>query len=364
MKNSKILSVLSVLMLSGCAFSDDALFPSLFGTEAQENTVKEQQTNVQAPVGESSFKPVEIKSGEFTGTFVGQKVISFRNELSRLQSAIKNYDEQLQDIRQNVTNNAIAYHEVIGNIEAKLQVGTTPGNPKMYALLNEAQNNIQTLDKSSAAIAQLSEKVVADSAMTDYLLGSIRAAYGVSGAVDEDHRQLKILETEANQTAFLFTSLSRELEIDAMRQKQYIEAARNYLTDLRSAVKVGSFISAGSAPVAPTIKSSKRKPLFAQKLTMRKKPLAVVKFNKEDVDYKPAISQAVNAAMNRKPNAEFEVVAVSPAGGSMASKIATKNNATEVFNFIIQQGVSADKISISAKTSEKVKSAEVQVFVK
>ena len=124
------------------------------------------------------------------------------------------------------------YHKTIGTIEAKLQVGTTPGNPQMFTLLQSAQNNIQTMNANTIALERLSSKVTSDSAMTTYLLDSIRAAYSVSGAVDEDHRQLRILENETNQTSILINSLLNEVNSDISRQRQYIESAKNNSGDL------------------------------------------------------------------------------------------------------------------------------------
>lgn len=60
----------------------------------------------------------------------------------------------------------------------------------------------------------------------------------------------------------------------------------------------------------------------------------------------------------------FDVVAVSPAKGSQLSAAAAKNNATQIFQDMIEMGVGAEKINLSAKTSGDVTSSEVQIFVK
>ena len=78
----------SLLLLGGCAFSSDALFPSLVGSSSQEayNAEKNGIDSADLPMlGSSSFEPLEVSKGGDTGTFVGQKVISFRNELTQLQ---------------------------------------------------------------------------------------------------------------------------------------------------------------------------------------------------------------------------------------------------------------------------------------
>ena len=132
----------AMVIVSGCTYSSDALFPSLFGSDAQEE-IAIQETAPEGAVpalGSTNFEPVKISEGSATGTLVGQKVVTFRGELSQLQSSISSNNAQLQQIRASVINNALQYHKVIGMIEAKLQVGTTPGNPQMFAMLQNAQN--------------------------------------------------------------------------------------------------------------------------------------------------------------------------------------------------------------------------------
>lgn len=367
MKNSTMKTVwalVSLTVLSGCAYSSDALFPSLFGSETQEqraisgNQLSE-ETNL--PVGTSNFEPVAIAAGSNTGTFVGQKVLTFRGELSQLQTAIRNNNNQLQQIRGSVINNALQYHKVIGMIEAKLQVGTTPGNPQMFAMLQGAQNNIQVMSANTNALSQLVARASADAANANFLLDSIRAAYNISGAVDEDHRQLRVLENETNQTSILINSLLAEINNDIARQQQYVETSRNYIVELNSAIKSGSF-GVSNSPLA----SSRVAPAgyASGKAATSGKPLFVAKFNKSNVNYKSGLKKAVSSAVSRKPSVIFDIVAISPANGNQLSSANAKNNATQIFQDMIEMGIGADKINISAKTSAEVNSSEVQIFVR
>ena len=81
-RNLCILSCVLIL-LSGCAA--DSPFKSLFGKEATTNYSK----NDLPTLGSTNFEPVEISRVGNTGTLVGQKVIAFRNELTKLQESIK-----------------------------------------------------------------------------------------------------------------------------------------------------------------------------------------------------------------------------------------------------------------------------------
>lgn len=359
------LSAFAMIALNACTYSSDALFPSLFGSDTQEEYAadsKNSSENDLPQLGTTNFQPLDIAQGSNTGTFVGQKVVSFRTDLTQLQASIRKHNEDLQKIRASVINNALQYHKVIGMIEAKLQVGTTPGNPQMYTMLQNAQNNIQVMNSNTIALNQLSQRVASDAAMTSFLADSIKATYGVSGAVDEDHRQLRILENESNQTSILINSLLQEINNDISRQQQYIETAKNYIVVLNSAIKSGSFMGA-PLPVAGTQARGLGQP-YSGTHNISGKPLFVAKFNRQDVKYQDGLRQAVKRALATKPGVFFDVVAVSPANGSALSSSSARNNANNVFQEMIEMGVGADKISLSAKTSDSANASEVHVYVR
>ncbi|MBQ8661676.1 MAG: hypothetical protein IJ482_05050 [Alphaproteobacteria bacterium] len=354
--------MLAVFVMSGCSYSSDALFPSLFGSDEQENIASaapEASADVVPGLGSTNFEPVKVSEGGNTGTFVGQKVVMFRSELTQLQSAIRSNNAQLQQIRASVINNALQYHKVIGMIEAKLQVGTTPGNPNMFAMLDGAQNNIQVMNANTNALSQLAAKVSADAANTDYLVDAIRASYSISGAVDEDHRQLRILENEANQTSILMNSLLNEVNSDIVRQKQYVATASDNIGNLAAAIKVGSY-GVNNVPLSGASAAASHFGASSQAVVGSGSPLFVAKLNKAGTKYKEGLKQAVNSARAKKPSVVFDVVAVSPANGSSAG---AKSNATQIFQDLIDMGVGADKINLSAKTGN-VTSSEVQIFVR
>lgn len=362
----------SLLLLGGCAFSSDALFPSLVGSSSQEayNAEKNGIDSADLPMlGSSSFEPLEVSKGGDTGTFVGQKVISFRNELTQLQNAIRTNNSELQKIRTAAISNASQYHKTVGAIEAKLQVGTTPGNPQMYALLQSAQNNVQQMNVNSNALQQLSARVTSDASVVNNLLDSIRATFSISGAVDEDHRQLRILQNETNQTAILINSLLNEVNSDVSRQIQYNETASSNIVQLDSAIKRGSYGVSNvplSAPMPVITSASRTAPASfnADNTAVAGKPLFVAKFNKGNVNYKDGLRRAVNAAKAKKANVVFEVVAVTPISGGTSARSNAQNQATTIFQEIVNMGVNAERVSLSSRTNAEASSPEVQIFVR
>ena len=363
MKNLVKLS--SILMMTvafgGCSSSSDSVFPSLFGSDVQERTLNEKNmAEADLSLGKTDFKPVYIATVKNTGTFVGQKVVSFHKELTQLQKSIKANNAELQELRTSVINNALQYHKNIGVLETKLQVGTTPGNPQMYEMLSRAQNNIHSMSSYSAALNKLSTKVSADTANTDYLIEAIHSAYGISGAVDEDHRQLRVLENEASQTSVLMHSLLAEVDSDISHQQKYVNSANNRIASLSDAIRIGSYgVENPQLASAPYVRTSSPAREVSSMSSINGKPLFAVNFSSQNVNYKEGLKQAVSSAVAKKQNVIFDVVAVNPVSGASAQDYASK-----IFQDIISMNIPAERINLSSKTDAKASSPSVLVFVR
>ena len=86
------------------------------------------------------------------------------------------------------------------------------------------------------ALDNLSVKVSNDATSTVYLIDSVRAAFHISGAVDEDHRQLRVLQNEAEQLSVTINSLNNQVTDDSARQQQYLASAQSQLSRLNAAI--------------------------------------------------------------------------------------------------------------------------------
>ena len=104
-------------------------------------------------LGSTNFTPAPPTQGAPTGTFVGQKVTQFRGELERLQGQVRTENDQLQQIRRETADHSQRYHTAVAGINAKLQVGTTPGNPILVSQWNASQS---LLDQISSDVARMS----------------------------------------------------------------------------------------------------------------------------------------------------------------------------------------------------------------
>jgi len=61
---------------------------------------------------------------------------------------------------------------------------------------NVAQGQLQAVSNDLDKMNILANEMAGNVAFASYLMDAIHAAYGISGAVDEDHRQLRQLEEQ------------------------------------------------------------------------------------------------------------------------------------------------------------------------
>ena len=365
--------------------ASDALWPSLIGENpagnkgAQANIPASQAEASRQPtlspppppaLGRTNFVPPRVSQGSATGTYVGQRVAELRGELQRLQSQIGQQNTQLQAIRNMTVQHSQNYHGTVAAVNAKLQVGTTPGNPTLVNQWNVAQASLAQVENDIAQMNTLSNGVAGTSTLSAFLLETTRAAYGLSGAIDADHRQLAILEDEVNRTVVLIDRLLNELSEDVSRQSNYLSAERTNLTTLSLAVKNGELLgsSLGNrafSSSAPAVNSSFRSAPVAGGV---RRPLVVIRFDRASVQYEQPLYNAVSRALQRRPNAMFDLVAIAPNRGNAArvalAASSSKKNAETVLRSLSDMGLPLDRVRLSALTSNTAATNEVHIYVR
>ena len=366
----------SALLLASCSFAEETLWPSLDAEDPAAAPASQSAVEVPPPssgadplagLGESDFQSPGVSSGQTTGTLVGQKVGGLRGDLGRLQGQLSQENDKLQTQRANARRYAGAYHGLVGAMNARLQVGTTPGNPELVAQWNQAQAELQQVGASIASLNSLANDSAATAALASFLLESTRATFELRGAVEEDHRQLAVLEDEVNKTVVVLDRLLNELTDDISRTSNYFASERSNLTAMQVAIDNGEYIggSLGNRAFglpAPAPAGG------AASLVGRTQPLAVIRFDRPNVNYEPALFTVVNSALERRPNAGFDLVAVAPAFGDSA-RIAletnkSRRNAESVLRSLVNMGLPADRLTLAATSSAEAQVNEVHLYVR
>jgi hypothetical protein len=309
----------------------------------------------------ATITPIQISAGGDTGTQVNKTIQSIRAQIQGLQQKIGSSAARLAQLRGEGAGAAQAYQSSKARITARLQIGTTRGNPELVAEWNNAQASLDSLSGNINSLNALGTDVTNDSSGAHFALNQIAATRNVSGAVDEDHRQLALLEDETSQTIVLIDRLLKEISDNVQRSTAYAANERSNLTVLSNAIKSGELYGALTTPVASGAMTS-------QQLASAGSPLVVIKFDRPDVDYQQILYAALNQALQARPSAGFEVVAVSPSKGNAASvqiaQTTARRQAQDVMRSMTDMGVPATRLGVASTTDPAAGGNEVRVFVR
>ena len=106
-----------------------------------------------------------------------------------------------------------------------------------------------------------------------------------------------------------------------------------------------------------------KQPTFGETILATRDPLVVIRFVTDDVAYQDELHQAVSAALERKPDALFDVVDLAPSAGSV-NEVALNSNADNVLRSLGEMGLPADRLTRSTVTSVDTDVNEVRIYVR
>jgi len=299
--------------------------------------------------------PTALPDGQVTA--VGQRAAQLREQANALQARVQERAEQIQQARAGAIEMSQRYYSTTAGINARLQVGTTPGNPILRQQWAQAN---QELDRMAGEVGRLSaavSQVQQDASQAAFLLEQVRAAYAVQGAVDEDHRQLAQTEDQVNRTVVTIDRMQSELTEDVRRQTAYVAQERSNLNTLQIAITAGALTgpSLANRPVAMVgTQPVARAP--------GSRPLMTIRFDRPNPAYEQQLYAAVSRVLERRPTATFEVVGVA-AGGDQLAAAAARRQADQVARSLGALGVSTDRVRVSQSVGTGGASNEVLLYI-
>ncbi|MDD4616312.1 MAG: hypothetical protein PHW76_04240 [Alphaproteobacteria bacterium] len=343
-----------------------------------------------------------VNFGPSSGTVVGNRAQGLKDEVVRLRQSVNLNSNEFSILRTSGAAGAVQYHSTVAAITARLQNGTTKGNPILLRQWEEADASLNEVGSSLDKLNSLLVSVDADASVASYLMDSIQAAFDLSGAIDEDHDQLKMLKDETSRMVTQLDYLRNQTTADIQRQQSYLSTERSNLQALAYAISRGEMLGnslanraiivnrptlmqASSAPVssapytapqaapaspvtsgplsdAPVSSSSQMSETSTGHL------LVLVRFNQPNVEYEQQLAQAVGQAIERHPNAEFSVVAVAPSAGDPAETAeqqrTAKRNADEIKRSLIALGLSPSRINVASTLAQTAQSPEVHIYIR
>lgn len=326
-------------------------------------------------VGESYFQP--------TDTIVSRKIEELKSDLFSLQSNITRLSEQLETLEKRNQEQSAEYFASTATISTQLQSGTTPGNPRLIQRLTGAQQSLDGLSSNVAELNTLAVQVANSASIASYLLEASRSTYSLSGAVEEDHARLSQLEDQINNTIVTVDRLLNAVNDNITRTAAYLASERSNLRTLSLAISNGDLYgrSLANRPFSSVPQSTLAQPAaFVDAPTAlaplatpasrpsAPRPLAKIKFDKPEVEYEQPVFVAVSEAMERYPDARFELIAVHPTAGNAAQlaieSTRARRNAEKVLRTLTQMGLPADKVDLSYNADPAAQTNEVHIFIR
>lgn len=340
------------------------------------------------PRNDTIITPQQIDPSQYgtSNSMVSRKVGQLHNDLRALDNMIRGLSGRLVGLQKNSQTKAADYYADVATISLQLQSGTTPGNPRLVKHLGKAQRSLESLSSSVTDFNTLAVEVAGAASTSAFLLEATRATYSLSGALEEDHEKLARLEDSVNNSVVLIDRLLNNVNDDMSRMGAYLSAERSNLRTLSLAVADGAFFgkNLSARPFAhaqPALPQGSNVPPAMQALPGAPMPgmtpasmggqprqLAIIKFDKHNVDYAQPVYTAMSAAMERYPNARFELVAVNPSRGNAAQmaieSTKARRNAEDVLRSITTMGVPAGRIDLKTATLTTAQANEVHIYMR
>ena len=319
-----------------------------------------------------------------TQTMVTRKIGDLAGELGLLQDNVQRLSATLNQLQIDNENIAAEYYASVATVNTQLQSGTTPGNPRLVQRLATAEQNLERFGENVGALNSLALSASDAASRAIFLMEESRAAFNISGAVEEDHKQLAILEDSIANTTLVIERVLNSVNDDILRTGAYLNSERDNLRTLSLAVSNGDLygrslanidysayqpghaVGSSVASVQP-VSHSTPAPVSQEGLSGTVQ-LAKIRFDRPNVDFEEPVYAAVNQALQRYPNAQFDIVAVHPSEGN-AAKVAiettkARRNAQKVLRALSQMGLDMSRANLSYKPSAEATSSEVHLFIR
>jgi hypothetical protein len=145
------------------------------------------------------------------------------------------FEAQLNATRSQINAESSTYSGLVSSITARLQGGTTPGNPELVSQWNQAQARLDAITMGVGQLNSLASQVTTQASVAGYLVDNVRATFSVGGAVDEDHRNLRSIEAATTRSIQDVDRLISEIA----RQNSYLARERGNLAALSYGINMG-----------------------------------------------------------------------------------------------------------------------------
>ena len=310
---------------------------------------------------------------EPSGTFVGQKINPLKEDLFAVDDAFLMHRSSYEEVKSRVYGASTEFYGTVAAINTKLQLGTTPGNPTLVRQYDQAQTELDKIEEYMREINLLNQKVNADAGVVALLKGTLNKTLRLAGAIDQDHRQLEVLEDNTEKLEIDISRLINEITEEISRQAGFSKIENQNMLVMAVAIRNGEAMGTGIlnrsflAAQALADAGPPDAQLDVPQVNITGLPLVVIRFDDPDINYEKTLFDAIGTTVDKKSDATFGLVAVAPIGKNEgetrinSSKV--KKYAERVLRSMVSFGLPSKKVALTAKTSGDVVVPEVHIYV-
>ena len=302
-------------------------------------------------------------------TYVGQRIKEMQEEFNKLDADIKQGEASFEELKYNGIRSAENYHSIVAAIAARLQIGTTPGNPILLNQYEQAQTELADVGAQGQNLVDVGNQIALFSTRVSYLLEQARSAKKLRGAVDEDHRNLSSFQDALKRRNVDVLRTLEDLNETVRRRDIFLAAERRRLTQLANAISVGESFGLGLGTLGslPAINDNENsnQGKRSDNINVSPNPIAIFRINEQN-NYEQNLFGAISATLDKAPKSRFTLVAVSSSAGNPSEQAERAANArsdvSKLISSLISMGMPADRISVSSLSVANVENTEVRLY--
>jgi hypothetical protein len=161
--------------------SDEATEIDIISNEADvndpnENNLDSLLTQDETDSSENNVQTTNNGRADPVFTYVGQRILEMQEEFNKLDADIKQGEANFEGLKFNGIKSAENYHSIVAAIAARLQIGTTPGNPVLLNQYEQAQTELAEVGAQGQNLVDVGNQIALFSTRVSYLLEQARSA--------------------------------------------------------------------------------------------------------------------------------------------------------------------------------------------
>jgi hypothetical protein len=377
--------LLALALLGGCAFAEDALWPSITGkaptSQAQAPkrvvvTARADGASAASVPDDASYRAPGLTAADEDAPPGSDAQLQMTQALIAQQVDLDARDARLQVLRATRQTAVDGFANRAISINKRLRASTTPGDRALKAEWGKSRADLDVLDELGSQYRALAAENDAAATALAALLPEVRAEEAT--AAEDNQAGLAVLASDVEKTLAVVEGLSAALAQGSATLDAPATMAKLALAAMEVAIEGGAYVgdalaqrARGRAAPAPAGGGAS--------LVGTTAPLAVISFADADAYFEAALFSIVYAALGRRPNAGFDLVGVSPSLDAAAAAAQDERdgaqiytarldtgrvNAQQVRRALLSMGLPAERMTLAATNSPAARAEEVHIYVR